>query len=54
MYCPKCSAALEEDPRGWLRCSSGQLEFSIDLSQKLAKPTELPYLLPQRSRTSRG
>jgi len=35
MYCPKCSAVLEEDPRGWLRCSSGQLEFSIDLSRKL-------------------
>jgi hypothetical protein len=35
MYCPKCSALLEEDPRGWLRCSSGQLEFSIDLSRRL-------------------
>src|SRR5262245_2398564 len=35
MYCPKCGAVLEEDPRGWLRCSSGQLEFSIDVSRKL-------------------
>jgi len=35
MHCPKCGAALEEDPRGWLRCSSGQLEFSVDLSRKL-------------------
>src|SRR5262245_20492500 len=35
MYCPKCSASLEEDPRGWLRCTSGQLEFSVDLSRKL-------------------
>src|SRR5438105_14865708 len=35
MHCPKCNAILEEDPRGWLRCSRGQLEFSIDLSRKL-------------------
>jgi hypothetical protein len=35
MYCPKCSAILEEDPRGWLRCSSGQLDFTIDVSRKL-------------------
>src|SRR5262245_11951380 len=35
MYCPKCGAVLEEDPQGWLRCSSGQLEFSIDVSRKL-------------------
>lgn len=37
MYCPKCSDRLEEDPRGWLRCSSGELEFSIDLSGKLRR-----------------
>jgi hypothetical protein len=35
MYCPKCNARLEEDPRGWLRCSSGELELSIDLSRRL-------------------
>ena len=35
MYCPKCNARLEEDPRGWLRCSTGELAFSIDLSRKL-------------------
>ena len=35
MYCPKCSAPLDEDPRGWLKCSSGQLEFSVDISRKL-------------------
>jgi hypothetical protein len=35
MYCPKCNAHLEEDPKGWLRCSSGELQFSIDLSRKL-------------------
>jgi hypothetical protein len=35
MYCPKCGAILEEDQRGWLRCSSGQLDFSIDVSRKL-------------------
>src|SRR6185369_1860991 len=35
MHCPKCAAMLEEDPRGWLRCSSGELEFSMDLSRKL-------------------
>jgi len=35
MFCPKCSARLEEDPRGWLSCSSGKLEFSLDLSRKL-------------------
>jgi hypothetical protein len=35
MYCPKCNAPLEEDPKGWLRCTSGQLEFSVDLSRRL-------------------
>lgn len=35
MYCPKCNSLLEEDRRGWLRCSSGQLEFSIDVSRRL-------------------
>lgn len=35
MYCPKCNARLEEDPRGLLRCSTGELTFSMDLSQKL-------------------
>jgi hypothetical protein len=35
MYCPKCNARLDEDPRGWLRCSSGELEFSLELSRRL-------------------
>jgi hypothetical protein len=35
MYCPKCSAVLQEDPRGWLRCSSGKLELSVALSRQL-------------------
>ena len=35
MYCPKCGAGLTEGPNGWLLCSSGELEFSLDLSQKL-------------------